>query len=793
MMWNSFVTSYRFILKSKTFTAINLIGLTAGLTASFFLFIYIINELSYNSFYQNNNRIFRIIREVSGVKIPLSPALLTSNLQSHISGIEKTGKIIFLPLQVGPIPVKQNDNFVEENGFICADPEILEILSIQVFSRYDANEQLDSNSVILSESAALRCFGTKNPVGRQLGINISGIPFSPTVTGVFRDLPWNSTIQIDYIASMDLFRSLMLEFVIDLDSEVDAFEDAYAESYLLIDRSSRAGEIQAQIPALLDSLGHTDADVNYRFQNIGDIYLDSPDIVNDFHLKGDRDSLFYYASLAIFILLLAGINYSILSTARSALRFKEVGVRKVLGATKRVLRMQILIESMMLTFLAFPLSFLVLGLVEPFMDNLYGYKIQLYTWNMLIYIPLFAGITLLIGFVSGAYLALYLSALNPLKAIKNQIFTRQRFSMSKVFIVFQLLITLSLLICVIIILAQLDYCLHENTGIDKRNLLTVSFDPEEFHDYTKLRDKTRKEKSVIAVSGSSIMPPSNARTSIPIALSDTLEQPISAETYYVDEGFLETLGVEIVAGKGIHASDADSISTPTVLNQDFVVQVKLTDPVNTSLGQFKIMGIVRDFNIHSFYSKINPALFIYAPDKCRYMVVRFQPGTLNETVDGIQQHWEELAPGMPFQYTTFNDALSNMYDQEQKFGQVVSLFALLAFIITGMGLFGLALLISERRMKETAIRKVFGASNVDILFRMQKEFLVYIGIASLIAVPATWILMNYWLSTFYYKTGMHWYLFVISIVSVTIFVSAIILMRTYRVLHQNLINALRYE
>ena len=792
MMWNSFVTSYRFILKSKTFTAINLIGLTAGLTASFFLFIYIINELSYNSFYPNKNRIFRTIREASGVKIPLSPSLLITSLQSYTEGIEKTGKIIFLPFQVGPIPVKQNDKFVEENGFICADPEILEIFSIQVISRDDDGGQLDSNSVILSESAALRCFGTKNVVGRQLEINNSGIPFSLNVTGVFQDLPWNSTIQIDYMASMDLFRSLMIGFEIDLDSEVDAFEDTYAESYLLIDRSSRVEEIQAQIPALLDSLGHTDAKLNYRFQNISDIYMDSTDIVNDFHLKGDRDSLFYYASLAIFVLLLAGINYSILSTARSALRFKEVGVRKVLGATKRALRIQILIESMMLTFLAFPLSFLVLGLVEPFMDNLYGYKIQLYTWNMLIYIPLFAGITLFIGFVSGAYLALYLSALNPMKAIKNQIFTRQRFSMSKVFIVFQLLITLSLLICVMIILAQLDYCLHENTGIDKRNLLIVSFDPEEFQDYRKLRDEIKKEKSVIAVSGSSIMPPSNASAYNPIKF-ESLEQTISQETYFVDECFFETLGVEIVAGKGISISDVDSNGTPTVLNQEAVAELNLPDPLNTRMRPIKIVGIARDFNIHSFYSKINPALFIYAPDKCSFMVVRFQPGTLNETVDGIQRHWEALAPGMPFEYTTFNDALSNIYDQEQKFGQVVASFSFLAFIITGMGLFGLALLISERRMKETAIRKVFGASNTDILFRMQKEFLIYIGIATLIAVPATWILMSYWLSTFYYKTGMHWYLFVISIVSVTIFVSAIILMRTYRVLHQNPFNALRYE
>jgi len=793
MMWNSFVTSYRFILKSKTFTAINLIGLTAGLTASFFLLIYIINEFSYDSFHTKSNRIFRIITHTESTSIPFSPSLLPTRLMAGSEGIEKSGRILSLAYLIGEVSVDQQRNFVKAPGFMCADPEILDILTIPLLSGEGQTGLLSKHSVLLSESAALRCFGKTDPVGRNLKIMAGGIPDSLTVTGIFRDLPWNSTIQVDYLAGIDLFEEMMEQFGMDLESESRTYEDYYAEMFILTDRPGRIREIREGIPVLLDSLGLADQHVHYSFQNIRDIYLDSAKILNDFHQKGNPEALFYYGSLALFILLLAGINYSILSTARSALRFKEIGVRKILGATRRTLRIQILIESMMLTFLAFPLSFLVLGIIEPFVDKLYGYEIQLYTVNMLIYIPLFAGITLFIGFFSGAYLALYLSALNPLKAIKNQIYTRQRFNLSKIFIVFQLFITLSLLICMIIIFAQLHYCLNPDTGVRKDHLLIVPVDPEAFPYYPELRDETGKEASVLSLSGSSIIPPSDARTNITHKSSDTSTTTKFLETYYVDAGFFNTLNIEIVAGGDFNTTIDTGSLLLTVLNQEAVSALKLNNPVDTVLGPFKIVGVAEDFSIHSFYNEISPALFIYKPEWCQFMVVRYMPGTEAKTVAAIRQHWDKLAPGLPFVYSTYKDELNRMYNKEQKFSQVVASFAFLAFIITGMGLFGLALLISERRMKETAIRKVFGASNTDILFRMLKEFLIYIGIASLVAIPGTWFLMRYWLSAFYYQVGMHWYLFVIATASVTIFVSAIILLRTYRVLHQHPINALRYE
>ncbi|MFH1937443.1 MAG: FtsX-like permease family protein [Bacteroidota bacterium] len=783
------------MMKSRIFTAINLIGLTAGLTVSFFLLIYIINELSYNSFHARSDRIYRIITQTEKNTIPLSPSLLPARLQEQSEGILQAGGMVAVQFLTGPVRVKKRQNYHEEPGFFCADPAVLDILSFNIAGGEGGAGLHKAGSVMLSRPVALKYFDQADPIGQKLEIKSGGVPVSLTVSGIFEKLPWNSTMEVDFIAGMDLFHFLLNEFGIDLETETVNYADFYAENYILVDRRGRIPELMDQLPSLLDTLGLTARKIAFSFQNIQDIHLDSEEITNDFHQKGTRSALFYYGSLAFAILLLAGINYSILSTARSALRFKEIGVRKVLGATKRELRIQVLAESMLLTFLALPLAFLVLGFIEPFADRLYGYEIQLYTWNMLIYIPLFAVITLLIGLTSGGYLAFYLSALNPLKAIKNQVFTRQRFSLSKGFIVLQLLITLFLLGCVLIIFAQLDYCLNTNSGIQKRELLIVSFDPAEFHFYPELRDRIQEEEAVVSVSGSSIIPPTNASSFISFTISSpgSLSETVLLENYYVDRDFFTTLGIGMVSGEDIRPAGGTQSEVPVILNQEAKALLGLEQPVGTSLGKSIVTGVVRDFNIHSFHSKILPAVFTYNPSECSYLVVRCQPGALKKARQLVEKHWLALAPDLPFASATFDDELNLMYSTEQKFGQVVASFSFLAFIITGMGLFGLALLMIERRLKEIAVRKIFGASNHDILFRVQKEFLLYILLASVVAIPVTWYIMNSWLSSFYYKVPVHWYLFLIAVLSITIFVSSIIMIRTWAVLRKNLINVLRYE
>ncbi|MFH1160914.1 MAG: FtsX-like permease family protein, partial [bacterium] len=398
-----------------------------------------------------------------------------------------------------------------------------------------------------------------------------------------------------------------------------------------------------------------------------------------------------------------------------------------------------------------------------------------------------------IGFLSGSYLALYLSSLNPIDALKNKIFISRKFNLSKILIVFQLFITLSLLICVMIIFAQIRYCLTKDCGIEKGNLLLVSFDPATIPVYPQLKAKLLEEKAIQSVSGAGIMPPSDASISIKFNLSSDPDQPISVENYMVDAQFFKTLGAEILSGRDFDPNLPEDLKSSIILNESAVKAMNFTNPVGKSLGQFKVIGVVKDFNTHSLYSGIKPSFYQLQPAATQKMAIRMTAGKEDEAVQALRKHWNDLVPDAPVNFSTFHNQLDLMYLREQKFGQVVASFSLLAFIITGMGLFGLALLIAERKTKEVAIRKVFGATNAHILYRMLKEFLIYIGIASLLSIPVTWFLMTRWLSVFYYRIPVSWYLFLLSIVAVAIFVSAIMMLRTWTVLRKNLINALKYE
>jgi len=793
-MWNSFITSYRFILKSKTYTILNLTGLVAGLTASYILLLFTFNQISYEQFQSKGDRVYRIINKDSkGSKYMLTPFLLGSRLQSESRNIEAAGRIVFMSYFTGPVSVKKNGEFVENPRFICADQEILDILTLKII-RGKVTDCLDMpTSVILSESAASDYFGAEDPVGKALEIRTGGTIDTLIVSGVFEDLPWNSTLKADMVAGTPVLKRILKRFSMDPDVDFKAMDDPSVETFILLRTNGTLAGLLRELPGILKKSGVNVLSSSFSFQNIRNIYLGSTDVVDDMHLRGSKTSIYIYSSLALFILFLAGINYSILSTARSALRFKEIGVRKVLGASRGALRRQVLTESVLLTLMAFLISFLLIGLAEPFMQGLFGYSVKIYSASTLVYIPLFASLAVFIGLLSGAYLSFYLSALNPLLALKNKLLAHKRVNMSKVFTVFQLLITMMLLTSVITIYLQIDLCINSDMGIKKDDLMLIKFDPKEFKFYQQLKAEVKKNPDVLSVSGSSFAPPDNSYSLISLK-SFSSEEPVTVESYSVDEDFFRTMGIKVVSGTEFDKNDTFSRRTKVIANEEAVKVLGLKKLKGFILPQVnKVVGVVRNVNIHSMYSKVNPTLFIFNPSACKVFTVRCKPGRDKEVLEYVRNSWKSLAPTLPFDYRFFTTELNIMYKKERTLGQVVTAFTVLAFIIMGMGLFGLALLISERKTKETAIRKVFGASNVNILFGMQKEFLIYIAIAAVISVPVTWYVMNRWLDGFFYRITMHWWIYVSSILSITIFVSAIILLRTLNVLRQNPVNALKYE
>jgi putative ABC transport system permease protein len=792
-MLNHFVTSYRFLRKSTTYTFINLSGLVLGLTAAFLLLITTINQLTYNRSVPEADRVYRVLTQAKKRNITeaITPIALASILKDHVPSIEKVGVAVRL-VNLGAISIGKGA-FIEEDGMICANSDLAEILGIKLITNTRWQLLSDTSGIIISEQAARKYFGSGEAAGKALMLKMNGVIYPVRVEAVFRKMAWNSTLTTDFIGSMKLFAKILKTF--DPNPEV-SFNDlsvGYAEILIRLKQGSEYGNLLRQSASINNLPEVRSQHIRYAFQPVTKIFLDSPEIVNDLMRKGKRDDLLVYVSLALFILVLAGVNYSILSTARSALRFREIGVRKVLGATRSDLRTQILTESVLLTFLAFPISFILLGLILPLVEPYFGHEIRMYRENMVTYLVVFPVITIIIGFLSGSYVAFFLASLDPLEALKSKFFTYKKFSLSKVFIVFQLFITLALLIAVINVYRQINHCLTQNSPGLKENLMMVNFNPGEFFRYHDLKKEIRQIPGVLSVSGASINPPTTAVVIRKLKLPGNISRMVELEFTYIDHDFFKTMGIPVVSGHEIGEMDDTAGPGTIYLNQAAEKTINLPVTIDGSIGQFLIKGVVKDYNFHTLHTQIMPSLFIVNPESCQTMIIRFRKAVQKDVLNSTREIWRRMAPQQPLDFRFYDQQMSTIYQREQNFGRVVGAFTILAFIITGMGLFGLAMLLSERRMKEMAIRKIFGATNPDIVYQMQKEFFIYLAIAALIATPATWYLMELWLNQFYYRIQLQWTTVLISVFMVAVFVSTTLLVRTMKVIRESPIKALKYE
>ncbi len=795
MLKISIITSYRFLVKSKTYTFINLFGLVLGLTAVYILFTFLINELSFNSCFKESDRLFRVLMSdrKKGTQDALSALVVAPTLKKQIPEIEETCRIINPANIIGPVTITKSNIFYKESNLISADPSILDLFPITIIKGKKENVLAAPSSVIISAKTSERYFGETNAIGKTLIVKANGNIFYFVVRGVFSDLPWNSSYKADFITNLKFIEKILQDVSADPQTFFTSFGELLAETIVRLKPGTGATGIETMLRTTCRIKGLEKTGYEIKLQGLREMYLESGNIQNDFLPKGNPSNLIIYSSLAIFILLLAGINYSILSTARAALRFKEIGVKKVLGASRKVLRNQIMTESILLTFLAFPLAFLLLGLINPLIRVMYGFELKMYVSNFALYFILFATITLLIGFLSGTYVALYLSSLDPLHALKLRLFSYRKFSLGKVFTIFQLFITLSLLICFITVYRQMRYCFLQDKKVKMNNILLVNFDAGEFSGYTVLRKDVAKIMNVISVSGISISFPSNATNDTRLRVGTPAESDIIFENYLIDFGFFYTLGVPLESGKEFQQSDNENLKSSLIINQTFKTALKERDNSIDMIGDQKILGVVSDFHMGTLHTRIKPAMFRLRPEKCKSMLVRYEPEAREQVIADIGRKWRKIAPDLPFSYQQYNEELAVLYKRDENFQNIVASFTFLAFLITGMGLFGLAILLSERKIREVAIRKVFGASNLNIVYEMQKDFFTYIAASAVLSIPLSWYFMDRWLSTFYYHENVSLPVVVLSVLSVALFVSAILFLRTRKVLNNNPLMALKYE
>jgi len=792
MIRNALVTSYRTIINNKTYTIINITGLVLGLTAAFVLLVFSINETSYNSCFTKQDQLYRVVfTDSKGISTPCGSKLIKPLFSVNVHECNRIARIIHTMPSV--IKLENKFQLFACKNFICADNDIFNILGMNFIRGGVQVAAQRSNSLFISASAAKKYFNGNIRLLQPVKLKVGRCNYEMKLAGIYDDLPWNSTIKADFIAGIPFYESMLNDLMPDLLPMFNSWDDFSVESLC---EFAPGTDIRSETPGIQKVLNDgaiKGLNLKISFQPFREIYLGSADLVSNSHLTGNRLSVYTYSWLALFILLLAGINYAILSTARSALRFKEIGVRKVLGATKRELRIQILIESVLLTLMALPLALFLLGMVDPRITGMPDYTITMYSSNMLKYILYFTGITLSIGILSGLYVAIYLAGLNPINALKAKYFSPGKFNLSKVFIGFQLFITLSLLICMITIYHQIRLCYISNLSISRQNILLVPLKSSDFQKYTSLKSKLAGISDITSYSGTGLINlPSVDMNSVPLNLPNS-KKPIQIEYVRIDRDFFKTIGIQIIRGRDFDPYSITRKRIEYIINEEGEKGFGVENPVGMNMNQARIVGVVRDFNIHTLHKKILPTLFIYDPYSVNTLIFHYKQGSENTVVTDIKKVWAQVYPGIPLNYSFFQQELKGVYSRENNFVIAVAVFTVLAFVITGMGLFGLALLISERKTKETAVRKVFGASNMQIIFRMQREFLLYTGIATIVSIPVSWLLMDLWLKEFYYRVNVSIWVMLLCILTVTAFVSAILLMRTLKVLRSNPVNALKYE
>ncbi len=791
--WHNIRISVRIFARSKVYTTINLLGLVLGLTVSFILIIFAINELSYNNCFKNSDRIYRlIVKDKKGTKLPLAPLSAKSGLIREYSAIESVYRVIDLENFLGQVEIQKATATIPVSKFCCADPEIFNSLNIKILAGRRKNLLKNSDYVVISSDAAKRFFQTASPIGKHLIVYVNGFPCNLFVEGVFENLPWNSTFKPEFIAGIRMYEDLLRKSNDLAESDKLPANDLTVETYIQLKQKQSIDFVNSSMTFFCNKL-YPNEGLTFNFQNLKHIYLNSNEIQNDSIVKGSKENIYIYLSLAFFILLLVTINYSMLSTARSAMRFKEIGVRKVLGATKSNLRGQLLSESLLLTLISFPLAFLVIGLIAPVIEHYYAYHFFFFSTNLSQYVGISAAITLCIGLLSGTYISIYLSSLDPLTALKSNYFVYKKVNFSKIFIVFQFLVTIVLFISLLTIHQQIKLFLGTRNGIDKENLIVLSVNQANFPRYFELKKTVMSCPDVSSLTGISVALPTNDMSMVTLKIPGIKTKPISFELLYIDYNFFKTLDISFLTGSDFSQNDTGINSSSVIINEEAVRQGSIKEPLNGYLGPFKIVGVVKDFNVHTLYKKIKPALFLFKPGACKSLVIRYKTGKEENVLDSIRRFWNEQTPDLPLEYKFYDQKLNALYIKEQNFGRVIGSFTFLAFIITGMGLFGLAMLIVERRMKEMSIRKVFGASPGNIIYLIQKEFIVFIIIAASIAMPLAWYFLSLWLNNFYYHVDIRWYLFILSVIAVGGFISLILLLKTLRILRENPSNALKYE
>jgi putative ABC transport system permease protein len=808
MIKNYLLIAWRGLLKYKGFSLINILGLSVGITCCLLVGLFIKDEVSYDKYHENADRIYRVVKDFvndDGSKVPdaTTPPAIGAAIQREIPEIEHV--VRFMPGWGGKFYVRNGEKRFIETNLYRADSSIFDVFTFQ-FLQGDSKTALKApDAVVLTESMVKKYFGNENPINKILEVDAWG---PRMVTAVIRDIPENSHFDIDLLMPLRFIRPDGT--LRDINSNWGWYN---YYTYIKLKPGARIADVDKRIREIFKK--NRPENENYFYsQALTDIHLKS-NLKWELKANSDQSYIYIFGTVALFVLIIAGINYINLTTARSSLRAREIGIRKVSGAVRGALIRQFLIESILVSLLAAIVALIFAQLAIPTINNITGKSLTLLPQGHYLILLLTFGFAILLGIIAGFYPALFLSSFEPIKILKGEKLSGFRgFSLRKVLVVTQFTISIALIIGTFIIIEQISFVQNAKLGLDKDHVMMIN---DVGYLERSQRQKLKNEflqipgvKTIAAADG--VIGGINWTNDL---RAKGVQNGVLVNFLDVDDGYKDALNLEMKEGRffsGAFLSDTLNDGIPgtkerdaggVVLNETAVKDLHVPSPVigqqlvfNTekdTTWYVKVIGIVKDFHFTSMKNEIKPFAFFWEPGRIDNFTVKLEGAGMQNMISRIKATWDRNVTARPFQYSFLDETYARQYKAEMNFKTIFFYITFIAIFIACLGLFGLSSFITEQRAKEIGIRKVLGASVSGIIGLLSKDFIKLIIIAAVISFPVAWWAMNKWLQDFVYRINIGWWVFVAAAIVAVVIAFLTISAQAIKAAVSNPVKSLRTE
>ena len=785
MIKNYFKIAFANFIKSRVYSSISISSLSIGLAVCILLFLYVLQELSYDRYHEKSDNIYRLCQEVHPYQAPGAAKLLAENLPeiNNYARIRPRDNIL----------VQLDDQRYKEDLVAWVDAELFDLFSFEFIQGNPETSLQQPGTAVLTETTARKYFGDENAIGKTFKVSSE---YDYTVVGVIKDIPQNSHF------TFDMFLTLADGNKMYGDNWMDSWGWWNFLVYFEMQDQFSKPDLEAKVSELMADYNiYPDAPaVQFTVQSLKDIHLYSSHFLGDIQPQNSITYVLIFSAIALLILLIASFNYVNLLTANATTRVTEIGVRKTFGASRKQLAMQFISESIIVFFISFLISLIIVWLSLPIFNELSGKALS---FSILInpeVMLMLLAVMLLVGILAGWYPAFVLSSYSPTKVMKSSNSgIGSKFQIKKILVGAQFTIVIVLIASATVMLRQISFLQDKDLGFDKEAVLHTIFDFGDETKYNTLKQALLKESSVSNVSVASLIP-SGSLGNEGSVLPEGQEEAIPIPYVHVNFDYFRTLGIEPLQGRLFSDQFKTDAIESVILNKAAVALIGLEgDPIGQTLkcnwpkSHRKIVGVIDDINFESLYNKVKPAVFVIHYPLAYHIIVKVKPSNLISSKNSITEICQSIYPNEVIEFGFLDAQLEQRYQKDYNTFQLMGYFAALAIILASMGLLGMASFIMTGRTKEIGIRKVNGATVSELMQMLNISFVKWMGISFIIATPIAYYSMNKWMESFAYKAELSWWVFVlagiISLVLVLLTVSGL----TYRAARRNPIEALRYE